>query len=247
MNIGLRRVSLFLGCAVLGACGSSAKQSTPSTTASSSTAAPSTSSSTATSSTAAPTTATTTAPPNTTWIAIWPTATSGTQYRDPVVAARSFATEYLHFTAPIVGAFRAGDARSGEVPIRPVAGGPVTTALVRRLGSGAAWSVVGATTPYIELTDPATLSSISSPVRLRGTSTAFEATVQVSIREDDVTKALVESYLMGGANGQMGPFDASFTFATPASKYGAIVLYTISSADGHVREATAIRVQFAGA
>ena len=153
--------------------------------------------------------------------------------------------DYLQFVDPIVGQFRQGDARSGEVPIRAAAEGtslgPVTTVIVRQIDGS--WWVLGAATPNIALTQPATLATINSPVRLRGTSTAFEATVNVSIRQDDATKPLVESTLMGGSNGQMGPFDASFTFAPPTSSYGAIVLTTISSASGHVADATVIRVR----
>jgi len=161
--------------------------------------------------------------------------------------ARAFAVDYLHFVNPIVGQFRQGDARSGEVPIRTTVEqasvGPVTTVIVRQIGADDSWWVLGAATPNIRLTEPAALATISSPVRLRGTSTAFEATVQVSIRQDDVAKPLVESFLMGGSMGEMGPFDHAFAFAAPTSRDGAIVLYTVSSANGHVAEATVIRVR----
>jgi hypothetical protein len=170
----------------------------------------------------------------------------GVRYNAPVAVARAFALDYLQFVNPVVGQFQQGDARSGEVPIRTAAEGtslgPVTTVIVRQIDSS--WWVLGAATPNIELTEPAALSTISSPVRLRGTSDAFEATVNVSIRQDGVAKPLVESFLMGGSNGRMGPYSASFTFAPPTSSYGAIVLYTISSANGHVAEATVIRVRF---
>jgi hypothetical protein len=147
-------------------------------------------------------------------------------------------------TAPIVGAFQAGDPASGEVPVRASSRGPVTTVIVRQLGTDGTWWLLGAATPNIRLTDPAALAKITSPVRLRGTSTAFEATVNVSVRQDNSAKALAETYVMGGANGQMGPFDASVTYQAPTSRYGAIVLYTVSSETGHVAEATVIRVGF---
>ena len=97
------------------------------------------------------------------------------------------------------------------------------------------------------LSEPAALALVTSPVRLRGRSTAFEATVNVSIRQDDHGAALAEGYVMGGANGQFGPFDASMRFAHPTSRYGAIVMYAISSENGHPAEATVIRVRFSGA
>lgn len=225
--------ALVVMCAVsIGACSSSSKTS-PATT-------------TTTSSTAASTTTTTTRPANVALTAVWPTTASGTRYHDPVAVAREFAINYLHFVDPVVGQFQQGDAHSGEVQIRAAVEqtslGPATTVIVRQLGADGSWWVLGAATPNIKLAQPAALATISSPVRLRGTSSAFEATVQVSIRQDDVAKPLVESFLMGGSN-QLGPFDASFAFAAPTSRYGAIVLYTTSSANGHVTEATVIRVR----
>ncbi|HTL87651.1 MAG TPA: Gmad2 immunoglobulin-like domain-containing protein [Acidimicrobiia bacterium] len=220
---------------IVAACGSSSKSATPSTTSSSG--------ATSTTTTTSPTTTTST--PVALSSAVWPSSTSRVRYNAPTGVARAFALNYLHFVSPVIGQFRQGDARSGEVPIRTTAEGtslgPVTTVIVRQINGS--WWVLGAATPNITLTQPAALATITSPVRLRGTSTAFEASVNVSIRQDDVAKPLVESFLMGGSNGQMGPFNASFPFASPTSGYGAILLYTISPANGHVAEATVIRVR----
>jgi len=225
-------MALVLLCSVVPAACSSDKKTTPPTTSGST--APSTSS-TSTPSHTAPA------------VAVYPTAAGGSRYQSPVSVARAFAVEYLHFVRPIVGAFRQGDTRSGEVPVRTTgegtATGPVTTVLVRNIDGS--WWVLGAGTPNLRLTEPAALAQIRSPVRLRGTSTAFEGTVNVSIRQDDVTKPLVEGTMNGGSNGQMGPFDATFTFAAPTSSAGAIVLSTISAATGNVAEASVTRVRFA--
>jgi hypothetical protein len=238
MTLTTRRMAVTLLMAmavVVTACGSSAKKTSPTSTTTSTVPASSTTSSTAA-------TTTTTAVQNAPWTAVWPTAASSQRYQDPVAAVRAFATDYLHFVAPIVGQFEQGDSRSGEVPIRAKATGPVTTVLVRQLGTDGSWSVLGAATPNIRLTEPAALATVTSPVRLRGSSSAFEATVQVSIREDDNAKALREGFVMGGSL-QMGPFDSTLTFAQPTSRYGAIVLDTISPEDGHLSEATVIRVR----
>jgi len=242
MTLRTRRIAgsvVFVFAIVVAACGSS-KPVTTSTTTQPST---STTSSRASTTTA---TSTTTTPQAALSTALWPTAASSVRYHDPVAVARAFAINYLRFVNPVVGQFQQGDAHSGEVPIRATVEqaslGPATTMIVRQIGADGSWWVLGAATPNISLTQPVALATISSPVRLRGMSTAFEGTVQVSIRQDDVAKPLVESYLMGGSN-RLGPFDASFTFAAPTSRYGAIVLYTISSANGHVTEATVIRVR----
>ena len=233
-----RVIGLALGFSlVVAACGSSSKPATPTTT---------TASTTTVSSTTTP--ASTTTSPAALSTAVFPTAASGVRYSSPVAVARAFALDYLHFVDPVVGEFQQGDSRSGEVPIRTKAEGtslgPLTTVIVRQLDDS--WWVLGAATANIMLTQPAALATIHSPVRLRGSSTAFEATVNVSVRQDDVAQPLVESTMMGGSNGQMGPFDATFTFAAPTSRDGAIVLSTTSAIDGHVAEATVVRVRLAG-
>ncbi len=233
---------LVIAIALLAAACGGGKSKTATTSTSSS--APTTTSSLP-SPTTLPAPTTTTIPlPAAAAIAVWPAFESNTRFHDPVAAARSFATSYVHMVEPVVGTFRAGDARSGEITLQPGSRGPVTTVLLRQLGNDGTWWVLGSATPDIRLAEPAALAAIGSPVRLRGTSTAFEATVNVSIRQDAGAKALADSYVMGGANGQMGPFDATMKFTASASKYGAIVLYTISPETGHVSEATVIRVGF---
>jgi len=66
---------------------------------------------------------------------VWPTTASSTRYVTPRAAATGFATDYLHMVGPMVGAFQQGDSRSGEVPVQTGVSGPVTSVLVRQLGS----------------------------------------------------------------------------------------------------------------
>jgi hypothetical protein len=192
-----------------------------------------------------PTTVTTlpATPPDTS-TAVWPYASSGTRYTDPVAAARGFAVDFVGFVNPVVGEFQAGDSRSGEVEIRPDATGPVTTVLVRQLSGSDTWWVLGAVTANIQVEQPTALAVIVSPVLLTGTSTAFEANVTVEVREDGNRTPLGQGFVMGGSMGEMGPFEGTMAFATPTAQYGAIVLYTVSMADGHVWEASVLRVQF---
>jgi hypothetical protein len=197
-------------------------------------------------STSVPRTSTTT-PIGNTSIAVWPLASSSMRFAEPRTAASSFATDFLHMVAPVVGLFRPSDLRSGEVDVRNKAAGPTTTVFVRKLGTEGAWWVVGSSTPNIRITEPAALATISSPVRLRGTSTAFEGTINISIRDDSGGSSLAETFTNGGSNGTMGPFDTTVQFRRPATPAGAVVIYTISSEDGHVAEATVIRVRFSGA
>ena len=52
---------------------------------------------------------------------------------------------------------------------------------------------------------------------------------------------------MGGGSGTLEPFTGTLTFPPPSAASGAIVLHTESAANGEVREATVVRVRFAGA
>ena len=212
----------------------------PPTTAAVTTAPPAT-----TATTQAPTTATTvvtTVPPDTS-TAVWPTA-SGPVYKTPVAAARGFAVDFVGFRSPIVGAFKQGDARSGEVDVRAKSDGPVTTVFVRQLGTGGRWFVLGSVSGNLLLTEPAALQKVSSPLRLRGTSTAFEANVTVQVRQDGTRAPIGSGFVMGGSMGEMGPFDGTVTFRRPTARHGAILLLTYSMEDGRVWEASTVRVTF---
>jgi hypothetical protein len=185
-----------------------------------------------------------TTPPDTS-TALWPFASSGTRYTDPVEAARGFAVDFAGFVDPVVGEFQAGDSRSGEVQVRPNDTGPVTTVLVRQLSGSDTWWVLGSATDNIQVTAPATSAPVTSPVQVQGMSTAFEATVNVDVREDGNRSPVGTGIVMGGSMGEMGPFDGSITFASPSAAYGALVFYTVSAENGYVWEASVLRVEFA--
>ncbi len=235
------RLAFLLGALVLAAGCSSGSKSAPASTSSTRKPTRTSSTTTAPATTAPPTAAPTTAPATDT--AVWPFVSSTTRYHDPVAAASGFAVTYLGFVAPVIGAFVQGDSRSGEVPIRATTTGPVTTIIVRQLGSDGTWWVLGASTPNLQLQSPVTSASISSPVTLSGRSTAFEATVNVEIRQDGTTTPLATDYVMGGSNGEMGPFSKPVTFGSPSTSSGAIVLKTMSSESGNILEASVIRVR----
>jgi hypothetical protein len=197
---------------------------------------------TSTSSTSTP--ATTTSAPEPTWVATWPTAASTIRYRTPSAAALGFARAVLHMTTPQARAFQQGDTRSGEVPIVTSPTGPVTTVLVRQLTSDNTWWVLGSACAAVNITAPHALDTVSSPMALTGESTAFEAVINYSLYQDNVATPLATGTTMGGANGVMGPFSTTLSFATPTQHYGVLVVYTLSAKDGSVLEASAIRVAF---
>lgn len=176
--------------------------------------------------------------------AVWPDAADELRYDDPVEAAQGFAVDYLGFVDPVVGEYQSGDSRSGEVAIQPIDQGPTTTVFVRQVTDDDSWWVIGAATSAIRLDAPETMATISSPVSLSGQSTAFEATVSVEVRETGSTAPLTQDFVMGGANGEMGPFAKDIAFDAPSASTGALILQTFSMEDGRIWEATVIPVSF---
>lgn len=189
------------------------------------------------STTAAPTTSSPAADAS----ALWPAPGTSTRFDSPEAAARSFATEYLDFEAPVVGAFQAGDARSGEVPVRPRDPGPVTTILVRQLGSGSDWSVLGAASEAIEVTSPTAGDEIDSPVQVAGRAWTFEGNVVVQVRQDGASGPIGEGFVTGGGS-ELLPFVGSIPFETPGEPYGAVLFLDHSAQDGRLWSASVVRV-----
>ncbi|HLJ07867.1 MAG TPA: Gmad2 immunoglobulin-like domain-containing protein [Acidimicrobiia bacterium] len=174
--------------------------------------------------------------------AVYPSPGSGTRFADPVPAARSFASDFVGFARPVLGRFVATGVQTGTVAVRSTSGGAVTT--VRLAHIAGSWWVLGASTPHIRLDAPVASGAVASPMRLRGMSTAFEAQVNVEVREDGQRTPIGTGRLVGGSMGVMAPFDASVAFGGPSSQRGALVLFTVSMKDGTLYEATVVRVAF---
>jgi hypothetical protein len=177
--------------------------------------------------------------------AVWPYAGSSRRYSDPVATARAFAVEFLRLDTPVVGQFQQGDSRSGEVEVRPVANGPVTTILLRQLTGEESWSVLGAATADIEVTQPDAGDLISSPARITGRARAFEGTVQVQVRQDGELEPIGSGFVTGGGDA-IRPFAGEVTFSTPSASFGALVLFTESAENGRVWQAAVLRVRLLG-
>lgn len=189
---------------------------------------------------------------------IWPFRTgaeadsvSTDQWNDPVLTAERFLRDYVGFTRLTMGEFAQGDSRSGEVTATTRKQGPVTTVLVRRLGSGpeGPWTVIGATTENIVLDRPTALEDVSSPVHIEGRSTAFEGNVVIEVREDGQIEKQGElglTPLTGGSMGELGPLVGDVPFGATTATGGAVVAYTSSAMDGAIEEVAAVRVLFGG-
>jgi len=173
---------------------------------------------------------------------VWPKPGGATVYDDPTEAAAGMATGLVGFTDPVVGAFRQGDARSGEVDVRPRSTGPATTVLVRQMGDGR-WYAIGASSDDLRLAVPDAGTAVSSPVTVQGRSRAFEGTIIVTVLAQGDPTPLGREPLIGGGS-ELGPFSGAVRFDAPDdAATGAIVLTTESAEDGRVWQATVVPVQ----
>lgn len=175
---------------------------------------------------------------------IWPLTSSTTRFADPMKAAASFAVAYVGFTDPFVSMPRAGSKDHVAVSLRSTSLGPVTTVVLQRLTNAGTWWVVGAKSKDIQVTWPTSRALVRSPVTLRGRSTAFEAVVNVTIRDDRSLRPLVSTTVRGGSMGVMGPFAQSVSFASARTRDGAVVFRIRSAKDGRVVEATVVPIRF---
>jgi hypothetical protein len=242
------RATVVRACVValvlLPACGDDSDSSTDTTTSSLS---PTTTTSTTITST------TTTSPTTTTTISttdrafvVWPFPDSDLRFDDPIDAATSFAVDLVGFVDPVVGEFREGDSRSGEIEVRSSATGPATTVLVRRLGADDSWWVLGSIATNIEVTDPIPQTAIDDPLQMAGRSRAFEGTVEVDVVADGSTERIGSGFVTGGSGPDFGPFSGSLRFTSPQGGWGSVIFFTRSMEDGQIWEATTVRVGFIG-
>lgn len=149
---------------------------------------------------------------------VWPRPSSDVRFDDPVAAARSFGLYYAQFDDPVVGQFRQGDARSGEVPVRPRANAPETTVLVRQL-QGGHWFVIASVTGNITVDQPSTGDTIGCPVATSGAAFAFEGTVQVRIdayQPDGDRVEVGRSFVTGSGSPPPGPFSKEIACTPPS-------------------------------
>lgn len=173
---------------------------------------------------------------------VYPDPTTSQRFDDPIAVATAFATERVGFRDPVVGDFRAGDSRSGEVEVRASIDQAPTVVVVRRLEDDT-WFVIGSTTDSIQLATPEPRSTITSPQDLVGMAYAFEGTVNVRLYLDGTQEAIAETVVTGRGDGVLGDFSGELEFTNPGgATHGVLVLSEASAKDGAAVAATTIRV-----
>lgn len=170
--------------------------------------------------------------------ALWPSPDR--PVADPVEAARSFVTDYIGLDRPHLGEFAEGEPRAGEVEVLATGedGRPldrVAATLALRQLDGTNWFVISASSPDVEVTAPAALEVVGSPVDVRGRGRAFEGNVILQIRSAFSKTPLVEVPVIAGAMEQLEPFESSVSFEAPPTEAGAVVALSgsgVSQANG---------------
>lgn len=196
---------------------------------------------TTTSTTTPADTTTTTTEPAAPPAAIWPAADA-----DPLAtdtdAALGFAREFLGM--PDASLADDTDAVSGAVGIRPYADrGPTTFVEVDEREGG--WVVTGASTEYVIVNDPLPGQSVSTPVTVSGSATASEGNIRLEARPLAVTAALASTFATAGAQGEMGPFEATLEFQSGDDVVVIVVFLPDESGDATMLAATAFPVALA--
>ena len=176
-----------------------------------------------------------------------------------VATARAFLARELGMTDMVAGPFRSTGARTGQVGFRhkygegrrllPQAGPSAVVVRLQRLPAG--WWILGVDGRSIQITSPARLQRISSPLAVRGTAPdVYEGTLYFKVTQDRPGRDLLlgEGFVDGRLSKQPGDL-GQLRFRQPASSAPGWVIFYDAAADGSngIIQATAVRVQFAAA
>ncbi len=173
----------------------------------------------------------------------YPAPGTSQRFDSPESAGAGYARDVLGFTELVVGEFRQGDSRSGEVPISDREGGIETIVLVRQMEDDT-WFALGSQTEDIVVDTPAAGDDVVSPFDTSGEALAFEGTVTVVVRTQDDPALIGQGTVLGSGSPPAGPFEGSIEFDPPAADTPGILVYRVHSAeDGHVVQATSFPVR----
>src|SRR5829696_10223444 len=174
-----------------------------------------------------------------------------------VATARAFLAHQLGMTELVAGPFRSTGARAGEVGFRhkygegrrllPQTGPYAVVVRLQRLPAG--WWVLGVNGRSIQITSPARLQQISSPLTVRGTAPdVYEGTLYFKVTQDRPGRDLLlgQGFVEGSASTKPGDL-GQLRFRQPASTAPGWVTFYDAANDGSngIIQATMVRVQFA--
>lgn len=171
-----------------------------------------------------PATTTTTTGPTDDGVPGWPGATSR-HFDAPEAAASAFVEEVLGFGDPTMQRSAPVDDLDTEVVLTSSPGSAArTTVLVHDTGTARGWVVLGTTASNGAIDgaqvvpdpdpDPAGVQDVS----VSGTASAFEATINVRVLDLE-GNVLGETTTQAGANGEVGPFEATVHLDPPGNPF----------------------------
>ncbi|MGZ6992957.1 MAG: Gmad2 immunoglobulin-like domain-containing protein [Ilumatobacteraceae bacterium] len=162
--------------------------------------------------------------------AIWPAA--GVTIDSPDQVAAEFVTEVLG-VEPVLGDFKQGDSRSGEIEVFSPGEGAAATAasrgilLLRQLGDGTGWFIIGAVNEHASITSPASGAVVAAgPLTVEGVARGQEANVVVTAFVAGDAKSVLDSKItMGGAMETALPYSVALDLskATPGEVVALLV------------------------
>ena len=176
-----------------------------------------------------------------------------------VATARAFLARELGMTELVADPFRFTGARTGEVGFRhkfgegrrplPQTGPYAVVVRLQRLPAG--WWVLGVQGRSIQITSPARLQRISSPLAVRGSApNVYEGTLYFKVTQDRPGRDLLlgEGFVDGRSSTRPGDL-GTLSFRQPAGTAPGWAIFYDASSDGSngIIEATVVRVQFAAA
>jgi hypothetical protein len=176
-----------------------------------------------------------------------------------VATARAFLARELDMNELVAGPFRSTGARAGEVGFRhkygegrrllPQTGPYAVVVRLQRLPAG--WWVLGVDGRSIQITSPARLQRISSPLAVRGAAPdVYEGTLYFKVTQDRPGRDLLlgQGFVDGRASTQPGDL-GTLRFRQPAGTGPGWVIFYDAANDGSngILQATMVRVRFAAA
>lgn len=163
---------------------------------------------------------------------IW--SSTGPAADSPETAADAAVRDLLGVN-PTLGPYMSGDSRSGEMEVFSPGDNGLTLRsllLLRQLGPGDTWSVLGAIAPAIRIDQPA--SGSVQPVGMltvTGAARGFEGTVLVSAHRVGANAALIDQQITaGGALAEVEPFQVELDLS--AARPGEVIAVVVRGDTG---------------
>jgi hypothetical protein len=164
--------------------------------------------------------------------AIWPAA--DVVFATPEEAAQDFVSRVLG-VSPVLGEFRQGDARSGEIEVlflgelgdRRIV---QSLLLLRQLGPDDGWFVLAAVNDNVSIASPQSASTVpAGPLTVEGQGRGFERTVIVTALYPSDPEPLAQEITMGG---DFDPEPFSVTLDLSGASPGAVVTLLVRGGTG---------------